>query len=203
MDNRELEEEAHRTLERVAQVVQATPGPIDVEEIEAVARLLGELVDRQAALLDVSSLAGMTDRGAGGGPVALSRARGYRHLAQWEEPALWLSVFEFAAGQPTAIHDHATWGVIYGLSGTDRVRLYERRDAGADDDIALELLREWVLERGDVAWWFDAPRNVHQQEALGDASAYGLVLMGHDPTGRMQRQYDLGSRRARLVPYRL
>lgn len=182
-------------FDEVARTVGAANGVMSEVELAAVGRSLDRFVGHTERFFLEQARTGFGAREV----VGLSRAR-RQHVADRTDPTLWLSIFEFAPGQPTTVHDHGGWGVIYGLTGRDRIRLFERRGS-EDSDVDLRQVNEWTIESGEVAWWFDPPRNIHQQEALGDEHALALVLMGHDPTPLRQRQYDLETRQAVLVPY--
>jgi alkylation response protein AidB-like acyl-CoA dehydrogenase len=198
-----VESDARRLLTEITTYVGPEPGAVELDQIWQVGAFLAHFVQQHEAIFGEDALRRVGEATIGvDGPVSLSGAKGFYHLAQQHDPDLWLSLFEFAAGEPTTIHDHATWGVILALGGRNHVRLFERSEDAGGVLASLTLVREWTLERGRLAWWFDPPRNIHQQEALGDAPAYALVLMGHDPTNRMQRQYDPDTGQAELVPYR-
>lgn len=197
------QEDAAGLLRDIGGVVRDIPRPVGLAEVAEIAQLLGAFVDAHAEAFTEQALHHLSEAAfAESGEVTLSNVRGYLHLAASQNPPLWLSLFEFPASKATTIHDHGSWGVIHLVGGRDRVSLFERQGDPAGE-VDVVLLQEWVLRQGDTAWWFDPPRNVHQQEALDDHPAYGLVLMGHDPTTKMQHQFDPGARTATLVPYKL
>jgi hypothetical protein len=103
-------------------------------------------------------------------------------LAQHSQgPALALRWF--APGQPTAIHDHGTWGALLVLEGEER---YERYQRGIADEAVLQATH--YLRAGDTLWWSAPPGDLHLQEG-GRVGALDLILLGGDPDRAPTTQY--------------
>ena len=101
-----------------------------------------------------------------------------------------LGLARFASGQPTPVHSHHRWGLECGFSGKERFTVWTRADDGATPGHSkLRLLSDHHIERGDLGFWYDAPRNIHRQWAEGDEPSCVVILMGGD--GGRQHTYDL------------
>ena len=55
----------------------------------------------------------------------------------------------------------------------------------------LTVLSDHHIERGDLGYWYDAPRNVHRQWAEGGEPSCVVILMGGD--GGRDHLFDLVS----------
>ena len=54
-------------------------------------------------------------------------------------------------------------------------------DDGSDDASAtLEVFSDHHIERGDLGYWYDSPRNIHRQLAEGEEPSCVVILMGGD-----------------------
>ena len=103
-----------------------------------------------------------------------------------------LVVSRFASGQPTPVHSHKHWGVECGIAGKERFTVWTRTDDGNDPGHPkLDVLSDHHIERGDLGFWYNAPRNIHRQWAEGKESSCLLILMGGD--GARQHLFDLDS----------
>ena len=101
-----------------------------------------------------------------------------------------LVVARFAAGEPTPVHSHFRWGLECGISGKERFTVWTRVDEGiAPGHSHLQVHSDHHIERGDLAYWYDAPRNVHRQWAEGDQPSCVVILTGSD--GKRQHIFDL------------
>jgi len=101
---------------------------------------------------------------------------------------LTLTLARFAAGRPTGVHDHGSWGVACVVDGHDRYQRWERLDAGEVPGRArLRLVAEHVAGPGAVTYWFDRPHDIHNQQGEG-GPVRELVLFGRD-TSRIPRRY--------------
>lgn len=101
-----------------------------------------------------------------------------------------LIVARFASGQPTPVHSHRRWGVECGVSGRERFTVWTREDDGSDPQrVRLTVFSDHHIERGDLGYWYDAPRNIHRQWAEGGEPSCVVILMGGD--GRREHYFDL------------
>ena len=92
-----------------------------------------------------------------------------------------LIVARFPAGEPTPIHAHSRWGLECGISGRERFTVYTWLDEHSDDSpVTLEIFSDHHIERGDLGYWYDAPRNIHRQWAEGLEPSCVIILMGGD-----------------------
>ena len=90
-----------------------------------------------------------------------------------------LVVARFASDEPTPVHAHHRWGLECGISGKERFTVWTRVDDGSDPDKAdLQVLTDHHIERGDIGYWYDAPRNIHRQWAEGGEPSCVVILMG-------------------------
>ncbi|MFQ5933693.1 MAG: hypothetical protein ACE5KI_03515 [Dehalococcoidia bacterium] len=103
-----------------------------------------------------------------------------------------LVVARFPAGEPTPVHSHYRWGVECGISGRERFTVWSRTDDGGESGRAkLQVLSDHHIERGDLGYWYDAPRNIHRQWAEGTEPSCVVILMGGD--GARQHLFDLAN----------
>ena len=59
--------------------------------------------------------------------------------------------------------------------------MYRRVDDGSDDsNVKLEVFSDHHIERGDLGYWYDSPRNIHRQWAEGGDPSCVVILMGGD-----------------------
>lgn len=101
-----------------------------------------------------------------------------------------LVVARFASGEPTPVHSHKRWGLECGISGKERFTVWTRVEDGSDVGRArLEVFSDHHIERGDLGFWYDAPRNIHRQWAEGGEPSCVVILMGGD--GQRQHIFDL------------
>ena len=90
-----------------------------------------------------------------------------------------LVVARFASDEPTPVHAHHRWGLECGISGKERFTVWTRVDDGSDPEKAdLQVLTDHHIERGDIGYWYDAPRNIHRQWAEGGEPSCVVILMG-------------------------
>ena len=103
-----------------------------------------------------------------------------------------LVVARFASGQPTPVHSHSRWGLECGVSGKERFTVWTRTDDASDTGRAsLQVLSDHHIERGDLGFWYDAPRNIHRQWAEGGDPSCVAILMGGD--GSRRHLFDLAA----------
>ena len=101
-----------------------------------------------------------------------------------------LVVSRFASGQPTPVHSHQRWGLECGISGKEQFTVWTRADDGTDPGRAkLDVFSDHHIERGDLGFWYDAPRNIHRQWAEGGEPSCVVILMGGD--GARQHVFNL------------
>ena len=101
-----------------------------------------------------------------------------------------LVVARFASDEPTPVHSHTRWGLECAISGRERFTVWTQGEEGTADEGRLTLFSDHHLVRGDLGYWYDAPRNVHRQWAEGGEPSCVVILMGGD--GGRQRFFDLG-----------
>ena len=101
-----------------------------------------------------------------------------------------LVVASFAPGKPTPVHSHHRWGLECGISGRERFTVWTRTDDGSVHGHAkLEMFSDHHIERGDLGYWYDAPRNIHRQWAEGTEPSCVVILMGGDSS--REHHFDL------------
>ena len=105
-----------------------------------------------------------------------------------------LVVARFASDEPTPVHAHHRWGLECGISGKERFTVWTRVDDGGDSDNAeLQVLTDHHIERGDLGYWYDAPRNIHRQWAEGGEPSCVVILMGGEGTRESTIDLDSGA----------
>lgn len=100
-----------------------------------------------------------------------------------------LIVAKFPAGEPTPVHSHHRWGMECGVSGKERFTVWTQLEDDGSGGSRLEMLSDHHVERGDLGYWYDAPRNIHRQWAEGDEPSCLAILMGGD--GGRHHIFDL------------
>src|SRR2546425_4974163 len=101
-----------------------------------------------------------------------------------------LMLGRFSAEAPTPVHNHNSWGVLCVMRGRDRHILWRREDDGSRVGQAqLQVIETRELDPGDVAWFPDAPGDIHSQQGIGEA-AWELVYFGRDPNARPRLYFD-------------
>lgn len=120
-----------------------------------------------------------------------STGLGGRILHEDADKRFRLIVARFPAGEPTPIHAHHRWGLEVGIAGKERFTVWERVDDGSSPGKSeLQVLSDHHIERGDIAYWYDAPRNIHRQWAEGSEPSCVVILMGGE--GTREHIFDLG-----------
>ena len=103
-----------------------------------------------------------------------------------------LVVARFGSDQPTPVHSHTRWGLECGISGRERFTVWSQGEHGPQSGQAqLTVFSDHHIERGDLGYWYDAPRNVHRQWAEGGEPSCVVILMGGD--GGRDHLFDLVS----------
>ena len=100
-----------------------------------------------------------------------------------------LLLAKFPVGDPTPVHSHYRWGVECGISGRERFTVWTQVEDDGSGGAKLEVLSDHHVERGDLGYWYDAPRNIHRQWAEGDEPSCLAILMGGD--GGRHHIFDL------------
>jgi predicted metal-dependent enzyme (double-stranded beta helix superfamily) len=96
----------------------------------------------------------------------------------------------FPPAAPTPVHNHNSWGVICVIRGRDRHILWAREDDGSQPGRAqLRMVESRELGPGDIAWFPDAPADIHSQQGIG-ADAWELVYFARDPTTGSRLYFD-------------
>ena len=126
-----------------------------------------------------------------GKPSAGSSGLAGRILHVDPEGRFRLVLARFASGQPTPVHSHRRWGLECGISGRERFTVWERVDDGNSTHAELRVFSDHHIERGDLGYWYDAPRNIHRQWAEGGEPSCVVILMGGE--GSRQHLFDLAN----------
>jgi len=101
-----------------------------------------------------------------------------------------LMLARFPAAAPTPVHNHNSWGVICVIRGRDRHILWAREDDGSKPGRArLRVVESRELGPGEIAWFPDAPGDIHSQQGIG-GDAWELVYFARDPTTRSRLYFD-------------
>ena len=100
-------------------------------------------------------------------------------------------VARFPAGEPTPIHSHHRWGLECGISGRERFTVWKRESDDGTGRASLQVVTDHHVERGDLGYWYDAPRNIHRQWGEGDEPSCLAIVLGGD--GGREHIFDLES----------
>lgn len=103
--------------------------------------------------------------------------RGWSIVMLYDEVDFPLTVETVAwhPGKSSAIHNHATWGVVALIEGKEKNTLW-RRVSDSDSRDRIEKVEEKILLPGDIiSFTADA---IHSVEALGDKPAVSFNLYG-------------------------
>jgi predicted metal-dependent enzyme (double-stranded beta helix superfamily) len=161
---------------RAAEDLLADGGP-GAETFARIGALLGPLA-ADPKLVDPSRLAALHDSSAGFS--ILGHGKG----------GTTLMLGRFRADAPTPVHNHNSWGVICVIRGRDRHILWAREDDGSQSGTAkLRVVESRELGPGDIAWFPDAPGDIHSQQGIG-GDAWELVYFARDPTTRSRLYFD-------------
>ena len=94
----------------------------------------------------------------------------------YDEPdyPLTVQMVTWSPQQTSPIHNHATWGIVAIISGTEKNTFWQLDRNGGDS--AIKFASEQILESGDIIGFTgDA---IHQVEALGDQPVISFNLYG-------------------------
>jgi predicted metal-dependent enzyme (double-stranded beta helix superfamily) len=161
---------------RAAEDLLAEPGP-GAETFARIGALLRPLA-ADPKLVDPSRLAALHDSSAGFS--ILGHGKG----------GTTLMLGRFRADAPTPVHNHNSWGVICVIGGRDRHILWAREDDGSHPGRArMRVVESRELGPGDIAWFPDAPADIHSQQGIG-GDAWELVYFARDPTTRSRLYFD-------------
>ncbi len=107
---------------------------------------------------------------------------GWSIVTLYDEPDFPLTVqtVSWLPGQVSPIHNHATWGVVALISGSEKNTLWRRNNpdgaiAGADGK-PFEKVGDLILTPGEILSFM--PDAIHQIEALGDEPTISFNLYG-------------------------
>jgi predicted metal-dependent enzyme (double-stranded beta helix superfamily) len=95
----------------------------------------------------------------------------------YDEPFFDLTVqlVTWLPGTKSEIHNHATWGVIAMISGSEKNTLWQRSPTLKHPDRIIQV-GEKVISYGEIIGFL--PDAIHQIEALGDQPTISLNLYG-------------------------
>ncbi len=99
---------------------------------------------------------------------------GWSIVTLYDEPDFPLTVqtVSWLPGQVSPIHNHATWGVVALISGSEKNTLWRR----TNPDGAIEKVGDLILTPGEIISFM--PDAIHQIEALGDEPTISFNLYG-------------------------
>ena len=95
----------------------------------------------------------------------------------YDEPdfPLTIQMVTWLPGQVSPIHNHATWGIVAIISGTEKNSFWQKYST-PDSDCAIEYTKEKVLSPGDtIGFTSDA---IHQVEVVGDEPVVSFNIYG-------------------------
>ena len=143
----------------------------------------------QVALAELAQVEGLRDRPDMKG-LHGSKSTEAIVLATEGDDGLTLILARFAPNEPTPIHDHGTWAVLYVIEGRDRYIEWERLDDGNDSEHAeLKVKLERALKPGDSVHWYGPPGDIHSQIAQ-DGPAWELILAGTNMMTKPRHYFD-------------
>lgn len=95
-----------------------------------------------------------------------------------------IGIRRFRPGEPTTVHGHRGWGVLFLLEGEDQ---YERWESTSDGKARLAETR--YMQAGDAHWFAGPPHDIHRQLGTG-SGALELVLLENAGAPRAEYQPD-------------
>ena len=91
------------------------------------------------------------------------------------EYPLTVQMVAWQPGQTSPVHNHATWGIVAIISGTEKNRFWKRSPTKENPD-RLELVCEQILEPGEIIGLM--PDAIHSIESIGDEPTISFNIYG-------------------------
>ena len=91
------------------------------------------------------------------------------------EYPLTVQMVAWKPGTASPIHNHATWGIVALIDGTEKNRFWQRSPTAEFPD-RLELVGEQILQPGEIIGFM--PGAVHSIESMGDEPTISFNLYG-------------------------
>ena len=103
------------------------------------------------------------------------------------EYPLTVQMVAWKPGTSSPIHNHATWGIVALIDGTEKNRFWKRSPSAESPD-KLEAVGEQILQPGEIIGFM--PGAIHSVESVGDEPTISFNLYGK--TDYPQRyQFDI------------
>ena len=103
------------------------------------------------------------------------------------EYPLTVQMVAWQPGQTSPVHNHATWGIVAIISGTEKNRFWKRSPTKENPD-RLELVDEQILEPGEIIGLM--PDAIHSIESIGDEPTISFNIYGETDYPK-RYQFDL------------
>ena len=91
------------------------------------------------------------------------------------EYPLTVQMVAWRSGGMSPVHNHATWGIVAIISGTEKNRFWKRSPTKENPD-RLELVGEQILEPGEIIGLM--PDAIHSVESVGDEPTISFNIYG-------------------------
>jgi len=96
-------------------------------------------------------------------------------------------------GSVSPIHNHACWGIVALISGSEKNRFWKRAPTKKNPD-RLELVGEQILQPGDIISFM--PDAIHSVESMGDEPTISFNLYG-ETDYKKRYQFDIKNHTAK------
>ena len=120
-----------------------------------------------------------------------------------EEPdnTLLVESIVWAPGKGVLPHDHQTWGVVLGLDGVERNRIWTRKDDASKPGYAdLELHHENDVGAGQTIVFM--PDDIHSVDNVSDVPSLSLHIYGKSLAHVSRSEFDPDKNAVRPCPIR-
>ena len=82
------------------------------------------------------------------------------------------------------------------MAGRERFTVWRRVSDDESGQASLQVVTDHHVERGDLGYWYDSPRNIHRQWAEGDEASCLAIVLGGDGGDSTSSTWSRGPIRA-------
>lgn len=109
------------------------------------------------------------------------------------EYPLTVQMVAWEPGSMSPIHNHAAWGIVALISGSEKNRFWKRSPTAKNPD-RLELIGEQILQPGEIIGFM--PDAIHSVESIGDEPTISFNLYG-ETNYKKRYQFDIKNHTAK------
>ena len=122
-------------------------------------------------------------------------------LHEEADHTLLVETIVWAPGKGVLPHDHQTWGVVLGLDGVERNRIWTRKDDASRPGFAdLELHYENDVGAGETIVFM--PDDIHSVDNVSDTPSLSLHIYGKSLAHVSRSEFDPAAQVVRPCPIR-